>query len=195
MLSTTLAQVVIALYAADGADVAELSYLHELTVGQVIAALATLGVVVGFFKKVVPLLRRLGNLLDDWNGEPARPGVPERKGVMERLEDQDTVLAKQDEVLRKQDQVLEAMRTSVHPLLVDHEAIGDRHEILRRLHELNALLTDQRDDVVQVKQLLYKHLRESTAWVSAVERATAETGFTTPPWPDMLEPGDAPSGP
>lgn len=29
---------------------------------------------------------RLSNMLDDWNGEVARPGVPGRKGVMVRLQ-------------------------------------------------------------------------------------------------------------
>ena len=181
-----------ALASADGSS--ELSYLRDLTLGQIVTVVATLGVVVGLFKKVGPLLRRISNLLDDWNGEHARPGVPERKGVMERLEDQDTVLAKQDEVLRKQDEVLAALRASVNPLLVDHEAIGDRHEILRRLHEMTALLSDQRDDVIQVKTLLHRHLRESTAWVKAVTEAASETGFTTPPWPSLPEPGDTPSG-
>lgn len=30
-------------------------------------------------------LKRLGDLGDDWNGEPAREGVPARPGVMARL--------------------------------------------------------------------------------------------------------------
>ena len=31
-------------------------------------------------------LRKLGEFLEDWNGEPGRPGVPARPGVMARLE-------------------------------------------------------------------------------------------------------------
>lgn len=30
--------------------------------------------------------RLLRDFLDDWNGEPDRPGVPGRRGVLERLE-------------------------------------------------------------------------------------------------------------
>jgi hypothetical protein len=37
--------------------------------------------------------KRFGRFLDDFEGEPARPGVPRRLGVMERLEGQDNVLA------------------------------------------------------------------------------------------------------
>ena len=43
-------------------------------------------VVVGLIKKVWPLLRKLGDFLDDVAGEPARPGVPARAGLMERVQ-------------------------------------------------------------------------------------------------------------
>lgn len=36
--------------------------------------------------KVLPLLKKLGNFLDDVGGEPARPGVPARAGLMERVQ-------------------------------------------------------------------------------------------------------------
>lgn len=38
------------------------------------------------------MLREFRELREDWYGEPARPGVPARKGVMERLGDIDTQL-------------------------------------------------------------------------------------------------------
>ena len=47
------------------------------------SAIATIATTVAW---VAPKLRRLNYLFDDWNGEPARPGVPRRMGVMERLE-------------------------------------------------------------------------------------------------------------
>ena len=47
---------------------------------------STVGVLAGFGVWLRKLMRRLDNLLEDWNGSPARPGVPRRAGVMERLE-------------------------------------------------------------------------------------------------------------
>lgn len=37
--------------------------------------------------------RGFQTFLNDWNGKPARPGVAEVKGVMERLADQDAQLS------------------------------------------------------------------------------------------------------
>ncbi|UBU11593.1 hypothetical protein [Nonomuraea gerenzanensis] len=36
--------------------------------------------------KLIKLLKKLSDAVDDWQGEPARKGVPARPGVMERLE-------------------------------------------------------------------------------------------------------------
>ena len=40
------------------------------------------------------LLRPLAHMLTDWHGSPPRPGVPERPGVMVRLEQHDEALAR-----------------------------------------------------------------------------------------------------
>ena len=40
---------------------------------------------VGVAWKLAPILRRLSHLVDDLLGEPARPGVAARPGVVERL--------------------------------------------------------------------------------------------------------------
>ena len=47
---------------------------------------STVGILTGFGVWLRKLMRRLDNLLEDWNGTDARPGVPRRPGVMERLE-------------------------------------------------------------------------------------------------------------
>lgn len=41
----------------------------------------------GLGKRIAPTVRKVTNFLDDWNGEPARPGVPQRLGVMARLDE------------------------------------------------------------------------------------------------------------
>lgn len=43
------------------------------------------GTVAGVVAKVYPTVRKLQTLIDDWVGEPSRPGVPAKPGVMERL--------------------------------------------------------------------------------------------------------------
>jgi hypothetical protein len=39
------------------------------------------------------LLRRTTDFLDDWQGEPERPGVPARPGVLERLRNVEKITA------------------------------------------------------------------------------------------------------
>lgn len=51
-----------------------------------ISATSAVGTVAGMAALIAPRLRRLNYIFDDWNGEAARPGVPRRPGVMERLE-------------------------------------------------------------------------------------------------------------
>lgn len=55
------------------------------------AALAVAGAVLTTFivralLKVGPLMKRTGEFLDDWYGEPPRPGFEGRRGVMARIE-------------------------------------------------------------------------------------------------------------
>lgn len=38
------------------------------------------------WRGVAPVFREVRNFLDDWKGTSARPGVPARAGVMERLD-------------------------------------------------------------------------------------------------------------
>lgn len=37
-------------------------------------------------KWMINTWRKIGHFLDDWQGEPARPGHPHRPGILERLE-------------------------------------------------------------------------------------------------------------
>ncbi|GAA1749347.1 hypothetical protein [Nonomuraea bangladeshensis] len=48
-------------------------------------ALATLAGGITVVTKLVRFLKKMGDAVDDWQGEPARHGVPARPGVMERL--------------------------------------------------------------------------------------------------------------
>ena len=51
-----------------------------------VAALVTGVTVIGVgVRKVALMVRRVGHFLDDWAGQPQRPGVAARPGVIERL--------------------------------------------------------------------------------------------------------------
>ena len=62
------------------------TWFESITIWQVLVALAILGTLWGVARKALKLFKPVGAFLDDWNGEPQRPGVPARKGVMARLE-------------------------------------------------------------------------------------------------------------
>ena len=50
-----------------------------------LAVAAVVGLVAMIWRAVRGIARRLDHLLDDWAGEPARPGVPARPGLVERI--------------------------------------------------------------------------------------------------------------
>lgn len=57
--------------------------------GKVAAAIVAFGAVFALLiraaRKATRMSKKVSNFLEDWNGEPARPGVPGRPGAMERL--------------------------------------------------------------------------------------------------------------
>lgn len=53
--------------------------------GLISAGIAAATGIIAALWKVGQLARRVGHFLDDWNGEPERPGIPARPGVLERL--------------------------------------------------------------------------------------------------------------
>lgn len=57
-----------------------------IDVNTLVGVLPTLGVLTAFVAWTRRQLSKMDDLLDDWRGTDARPGVPRRPGVMERLE-------------------------------------------------------------------------------------------------------------
>jgi hypothetical protein len=149
--------------------------ITDLTIGQLLGIIATLIVIVTLIRTINPIMKRLNNLLDDWFGEPPRPGVPERKGVMQRMEDQDEVLGH--------------LRRRIEPL-VDETAEGNHQEVLRKLSEIHESSNANNSRLRTVERLLHRHLRESRSWVQQVDKAAAEVNFQMPPWPTIVDEED-----
>jgi hypothetical protein len=63
-------------------------------IGIVLGGLAAVGAAWKVLKPVFAAVRRLTHFVDDWFGDPGRPGVPARPGVMSRLELMQTDLDK-----------------------------------------------------------------------------------------------------
>ena len=69
--------------------------------GLVAAAAAGLAGAIYIGRVVIQFSRRIGHFLDDWFGEPAREGQPERPGVMSRLARQDLRQARAEQRLAR----------------------------------------------------------------------------------------------
>lgn len=57
-----------------------------LLIGLITLAITLLGIAWKFGSYLVSIAKRLESFFEDWEGEKARPGVPGRLGVMERLQ-------------------------------------------------------------------------------------------------------------
>lgn len=58
----------------------------ETWVGRMAIIIAGITALIGAVMGIARTGKRLAHFLDDWFGEEARPGIPARPGVMERLE-------------------------------------------------------------------------------------------------------------
>lgn len=75
-------------------------------------------VIIGLFvvwvvRKIAPSLKKLTDMADDFLGEKARPGVPARPGVMERLAAHE---AAQDDAAREQGAIADKLEVVRHEL-------------------------------------------------------------------------------
>lgn len=156
-------------------ETAEHNLLTDLTVGQLLAVMGTVVVLIGLVRTINPLVKRLNNLMDDWFGQPPRAGVPQRKGVMERLSDQDAAIA--------------VMQKKVEPV-VNINTTGNHAEVLEKLNDIQKVAKVNTSHLTKVEKLLHRHIRESQAWLDAVEKKTKEVDWEMPPWPYLPDPND-----
>lgn len=67
-------------------DIADTAWFGGITVAQAIGAVLIIAALIYAVRKILKALRPVRDFLDDWNGEPNRPGVHSRPGVMARLD-------------------------------------------------------------------------------------------------------------
>jgi hypothetical protein len=137
------------------------SWLLQLNVLQLVGIFSLLGGIFIAIRKVSPSIRRVGYLLDDWFGEDARPGVPPRPGVMERLQAHDVAV----------------------------QAFTNHAELLTRLEAINMAVhevgTDASDSAARVEKMLNRHIQESRLWVAELDTRAAAYDFEVPDWPTL----------
>ena len=84
----------------------------------IIGAGAVVGALLGLWKLAAAgwrLARRVGHFLDDWGGEPPRPGHPARPGAMERLADLDQRVGGVEEQIARVDGRVARVEHELHP--------------------------------------------------------------------------------
>ena len=64
-----------------------IQWLQALTIGEVITALIALGGIAAGLRWIHPIMTGIHDFLSDWKGEPARPGVEARPGVLAQIGD------------------------------------------------------------------------------------------------------------
>lgn len=97
--------------------------------------------IIAFVRWVWPTLRKLGHLVDDLAGEPARPGVEARPGVMERLAQIETnvstdVNGRLDTLDRGQAEILRRQDTADHTVSDLADAIRDSQRDRMRIWDV-----------------------------------------------------------
>lgn len=61
-------------------------YLEAVTLGQLLTMATIIGSVAAVLRRTAPTMRQIAHLVDDVVGEEARPGVPRRPGLLERMD-------------------------------------------------------------------------------------------------------------
>ena len=104
-------------------------------------SIAFVGGAVWLVRKVRGFNTKFDEFIEDWNGTKARPGVPHKPGVMERLSDQDAALAKIDNhVIAVENEIAFNGGKSMKDIV--HRVDGSMTHVRRFVDDLNTRVTN-----------------------------------------------------
>jgi len=123
------------------------NYIAEIRLGEIAIFIAfAFGAGVGLWRLIKPLrilAQSLGDLMDDWRGQPARPGVDAKPGVMERL--------------KKLDADITGLRADIGRLVPGSEIASQFERITTELEAVKERQTDHAsklaNDYQQINQI------------------------------------------
>ena len=133
----------------------------KLTELPIVAWMLGLSVVVGAVAVIVRQLllpihrgfRKLQDFLEEWKGEPARPGQPARPGVMERLEQVEADMAKVASEIRSNGG--SSMKDAIARVEAHLEELATRDEVIKQ--ELAEKYAESVMDRELIRQRLAEH--------------------------------------
>lgn len=103
-------------------------------------SIAFFGGAAWLLRKVRGFTNRFDEFMEDWNGTKARPGVPHKPGVMERLSEQDAALARIDNrVVAVENEVNANGGKSMKDIV--HRVDGNLTHVRRFVDDLNTRVT------------------------------------------------------
>lgn len=161
----------------DGSDLPE--FIQAITVGNLVTWIALAFSVWLILKRIAPVVKKLADTLDDFHGEPARPGVKRRPGIMERLGDQDKTLG---DIASKVDTMTQSHITMITGIT----------ELKGRADQNTRGILKGAKRTRRVEIMLLRHIHDSQVWIADLSKNAEMYNFQVPPWPERV-PGYSPN--
>lgn len=148
-------------------------FVETVTVGNIITWVTFIAACVVLVRKVTPVFKTLADLLDDFKGEKARPGVKARPGIMERLEKlEDTGLV----IMDVRDKLEHMDKSNINVAKEVQRLATIQGKNVRNIRDANRR-------VQRVETMLMQHVHDSKVWIDDLARNAEHYNFKVPDWP------------
>lgn len=138
------------------------TFLAGITLADIITWLIAAGVVWAGVKWVVPFIKKSIDFFDDVAGEPARPGFPERPGLMSRMATVETALA------QVKHEVLPNTGTSARDAIDRTEkAVTD---LQSGMDDVHSKLDNDNQRITGLSDRLEEHITQSTQIINKLTK-------------------------